>query len=411
MLFSIEESPQAMKIRLFYVSNIRVPSEKANTYQVFKMCDAFSLNGADVILVHPRRIQTRVMRKIKDIRKYYSVTNPFDLVPLPALDFLFLTDFFQGWVGSLIFHLQNLTFIASAFLYVMSRKTGPMDIVYTRDVALASFFLRFRHLIKARICLETHVFREKWSSGFLRSLSGIVVLTRRIRKLIETKNVRPEKIIVAPDGVDLKIFRKHVKRRSLGFPKGIRVVGYVGRFLTMEKEKGIPELVSALALVKKSLPGVRLCCIGGPMSAAKKYRELASAEGLSPSDCLFLDQVPSEEIPSFLKSFDICAMPFPWSEHYAYFMSPLKMFEYMASGKPIIATDLPSIREVLHHGKNAYLVKPDNIRSLADGIIRVLENKSLAKRLGQNALKDIKRYDWSVRARMIRDCLFTQENR
>jgi len=93
-------------------------------------------------------------------------------------------------------------------------------------------------------------------------------------------------------------------------------------------------------------------------------------------------------------------MPFPFNEHYAYFMSPLKMFEYMASQRPIVATNLPSTREVLNEN-NAVLVEPDDSEKLAKGIKKVLDNKELSQKIAEQAYLDVKKYTWEKRVKDI----------
>jgi len=94
-------------------------------------------------------------------------------------------------------------------------------------------------------------------------------------------------------------------------------------------------------------------------------------------------------------------MPFPWTQHYAYNMSPLKMFEYMAAEKPILATRLPSVMEVLVDGENAVLAEPDNPGELARGIKRIIEDKEFSQRIGRRARQDVLHYTWEKRAQKI----------
>lgn len=85
----------------------------------------------------------------------------------------------------------------------------------------------------------------------------------------------------------------------------------------------------------------------------------------------------------------------------ASFTSPLKLFEYMAARVPIVASDLPSTREILCDGVNALLVQPNNPRALADGIQKILNDSQLAERLAQNAYEDVSGYTWEKRAERI----------
>ena len=81
--------------------------------------------------------------------------------------------------------------------------------------------------------------------------------------------------------------------------------------------------------------------------------------------------------------------------------SPLKLFEYMAAGRPIVASDLPSLREVLRHGDNAWLVQPDDPAALAQGIQHLLAEPALAARLAAQAQEEVQAYTWEQRAERI----------
>jgi glycosyltransferase involved in cell wall biosynthesis len=83
--------------------------------------------------------------------------------------------------------------------------------------------------------------------------------------------------------------------------------------------------------------------------------------------------------------------------------SPLKAFEAMAAGRPIVASDLPSSREVLRHGENAWLVAPDDAGALADGITRLLADDALSERIARTAFVDSVAYSWDARARRLLD--------
>ncbi|MFN3422178.1 MAG: glycosyltransferase family 4 protein, partial [Armatimonadota bacterium] len=205
---------------------------------------------------------------------------------------------------------------------------------------------------------------------------------------------------------DLTLFEnlpsKEECRRQLGLPLDRPIIGYIGRFRTMEMEKGIPELIEAvryLPLINGSDP--LLLCVGGPMDVVPNYLDLAHRIGLPEHRLKFIDRVPHAEVPHWIRAFDIAVAPFPQTEHYAFFMSPLKLFEYMAAGVPILATDLPSIREVLHHGENAWFVPPNDPKALAEGVRHLLENADLAERLARQASEDVRRYTWERRAATI----------
>ena len=214
------------------------------------------------------------------------------------------------------------------------------------------------------------------------------------------------KIVVLGDSADLSQFAnlpsKQECRRLLGLPQDRPIIGYIGRFLTLGVEKGIPELVQALAdlpLINGEEP--LLLCVGGPMDLVPSYLDLARFYGAPESRLRFVDRVPNREVPLWIRSFDIAVAPFPKSEHYSYYMSPLKLFEYMAGGVPILTTDLPSIREVLKHRETAWLVQPGNPADLAESIKHLINNSCLKNRLSSAACKAVSKHTWQQRASTI----------
>ncbi len=137
------------------------------------------------------------------------------------------------------------------------------------------------------------------------------------------------------------------------------------------------------------------------MSAVRDYLDRADAAGIPRRMLKFVDRVPNSEVPRVMKACDVCTIPWPWTEFSAYYTSPLKLFEYMASGVPIVASDLPSIKEILRHDENAWLVRPGDPLALAEGIRILLSDRNRAESLAKTAGKDVRSYTWEARAAQI----------
>ena len=103
----------------------------------------------------------------------------------------------------------------------------------------------------------------------------------------------------------------------------------------------------------------------------------------------------------FLAEADVLVLPYVDAELAVNYTSPLKLFEYMAAGKPIVAANLPSLREVLRDGENAVLVEPGSATALAVGLRRVLEDRALAERIARRAFNEVAEYSWDHRAERI----------
>ena len=404
-------------MNLLYLSTARIPSEKANTYQVLQMCDALATQGIDVTLLYPRRTNTTAMRQVQDVRGYYGLCHDFPMVPLPTLDFIRASGKLLNRVPRIkqsvqhrLFRLLMTSYSRSVLRYL---KQHTADVYYTRNFEVLQALVRSRPELSQRIFYEAHSFPQKpdeqqKQAQALKQIGGVIAITRHLKELYVQQGIQPDRILVAPDGVDLRRFEQvemtqREARAHLRLPRERFIVGYVGRLHTLGKEKGINHLTEAIAVLKRESPALdmTLCCVGGPEDMAQQYQALARRLGLDAHTVVFVPHIPPTQVPLYLRAFDLCAMPFPWTQHYAYYMSPLKLFEYMAAQKPIIATALPSVQELLRHGYNAYLVPPGDPRTLANGIRRVMDHPDEAQTMARNAREDVKKYSWEKRSERI----------
>lgn len=129
---------------------------------------------------------------------------------------------------------------------------------------------------------------------------------------------------------------------------------------------------------------------------------LVRAEAAGLDTVVFTGPLPHAQMPGALAAADVGVAPFDPSRHaplsLGFYWSPLKLFEYMASGRPIVASDLPSIREVLTDGHNGILVEPGNPQALTAAIRRIQEDSALGDRLARQALADVREFTWDRRA-------------
>ena len=196
-------------------------------------------------------------------------------------------------------------------------------------------------------------------------------------------------IVTARDGVRLRPQRHFVSPRPSSSP----LVVYIGH---LHPHKGVGILLRAIAL----LPRVRALVVGGHPAEhgdLQQLKDLAAALGLG-ERVAFTGFVDHAEIFRLMELADLLAMPYmptPVTERY---LSPLKLFEYMAMGKPIVASTMSSVREVLRDGKNTCLVAPNDPDALAAGITCVLDDERLAARIARTAFDEASSYTWSRRA-------------
>lgn len=364
-------------MKLYYIANVRIPTEKAHGIQIMKMCEAFSKRGVEVELVVPNRIN-----QIKDDPFfYYNVESNFNINKLFTID---LVKF--GRIGFLI---QNFTFSLSVFLSLLFKKD---EILYTRD-EVSAFFLSF---ISKEVFWEVHDGRCNFIvKRILKRVKGIIAITDGLKKYYMQKGVSENRILVAPDGVDLKKFdiemSKDETRQKISLPQDKKIILYTGHLYGW---KGVDTLAESARNFGEE---VLFVFVGGTEKDIKSFKEKYS----NIKNILIIGQKLHSDIPFYLSSADVLILPNSGKEDISrLYTSPMKLFEYMASGVPIVASDLPSIREILNES-NAAFFEPDDPMSLADSIKKVLHDERFGDKISKQALKDAEKYTWRKRADLI----------
>ncbi len=372
--------------KLIYISNLRLPTEKAYGIQIANMCEAFAFCGLDVLLTFPYRHNN----VSGDIFEYYGVQKNFKIHTFNAPDF-----YWPGVLDQIAVAIKNTI---SAIKLVKIALKDSYELFYSRD-ELPLFVLSF---FRKNIVFEAHKFSDKrmiFYKRFKKAGVNIVTISKGIKDNFMDMGFESDKIMIASDGVNIEKFNisltKEEARKELGLPLEGALVGYVGSFTTMGMHKGLDCLFEALRRINDE---IKLVLVGSSvnLSDVQYYKDLALTLGIK-NRVIFLGKVEHVRIPLYLKAFDILSMPYPSTTHYAYYMSPLKLFEYMASGRPIISSDLPSIREVLNDS-NAILVEPDNAENLARGLNVVINDPEKGRIIAERALEDVKKYTWQQRA-------------
>lgn len=374
-------------MKLYYIVNAKIPTDRANGYQICKMCEEFSNAGLEVELTVP----TRESRFAGDPFEFYSINRNFKFNKIRSFDFVK----YHKRLGKYSFWLQSMVY----FFKLLFKKIDKDAIVYSRNPEIVWLFgLRgYKAIFEVHRWAETKIWFFEY---FARRAKGVVAVTNELKKRCLEGGFSENDILIAPDAVDFKIFDLNVSKNSarekLRLPQDKIILGYIGRFRTMGEEKGISEILKAVNLLAKNYANIFFLAIGGTREDIDLYKN--AAKDLKVEDrILMLEKVERPMVAIYQKACDMLLMPFPYTKHFAYYMSPLKMFEYMASKRPIIASDLPSVREVLN-GNNAILVKPDDCNDLAKNVERIIINNELGDGLSEQAFKDVQEYSWEKRA-------------
>lgn len=401
-------------MNLIYVANIRMPTEKAHGLQIMQNCEAFAEakpftnvdTSPDVQLWVAQRVNTDEMQSVPDPFAHYGVKQNFSLRHLPCLDLLSLVPNRSDLFAKLIFGLQSLTFTLSVLFAALFTR-GADTTFYSRDplVLLALSLIKPRQKLAYEAHgLRTGRFGGRLQRATLRRVGHVFAVTRKLAEDLVTEGASPAHTHVAHDGVRAARFAdmpsRQAARQTLGWDQNLFIIGYVGRLHTMAMDKGVGTLVDALAAA--NIEGAAVALVGGPDDMVADLRARWVAHGQAPEHFLYAGQVVAQEVTLYLAAFDACAMPFPHTTHFAYYMSPLKLFEYMAAKRPILASDLPSIREVLTDGENGLLTPPADVSALTHAIQRLYADPTLSQKLTLNAYQTVMSdYTWSARATMI----------
>jgi glycosyltransferase involved in cell wall biosynthesis len=312
--------------------------------------------------------------------------NNNDLIVIPTINkkilWAFLGEFF------LIFYLMH-QIIA----------TGKPEVIYTRLTRNSIVPLIFSKVLRIPFIIEVNGLlieemqlfkRSKWEIWLAKKLINlnykkadrIIAVTEGTKKgIIETIKIDHDKIVVINNGANTDLFKpmdqKNIQK-ELGLAGNYQYVCFVGNFTPWQ---GLHNLVDSASYVLKTDSKIKYLVVGeGPLK--NSITKLTRERGFS-NDFIFIGPVSYENVPNYINASDVCVVPkTPLKSGY----SPLKLYEYMACGKPIIASNLPGF-EILERNKAGFLVEPGDNEQLAESILKLLKDGETKKEMGENARK------------------------
>ncbi len=284
---------------------------------------------------------------------------------------------FRRFRPDLIYERYNLYFLAGTWV---ARSSG------------AKLFLEVNSpLVEERTRLGQ--LRLRWLAGALeryvwRSADKVLVVTGVLQQAVAAAGVPPEQIAVVPNGIDPAQFAALPAREAGDGPLVLGFVGFVREW------HGLDAVIAAIAAEPHG-PTMRLVVVGdGP--AREDLQRQAQSLGLA-DRVTFTGLQPREAVPALVAGFDIALQPLVVS-----YASPLKIFEYMAAGRAIVAPDQPNIREILRDGETAVLFDPQASGAMWRAIQRLAGDPALRARLGEAARAEIARRDYTWRGNAVR---------
>ena len=323
--------------------------------------------------------------------RHYGIDTPFRVRRLGASRFL-----------------RDYDFDLRAFFAAVAQRA---DLVYARNLRAAAM----ASVWGLPLVFEAHSPPQtKFQAWLLRRvISGrgfrlMVVISDRLRQIlleVAANRLADPQVIVLPDGVDLERFCDTPNiaeaRRRLGYPVEGFTAGYAGHLYA---GRGI-DLIVELA---RRHPRVHFEVAGGDARSVEDRRRRHTAIG----NLRFVGFVANADLPLHLAACDVLLMPYQrqvsttirGDNNTVDWMSPMKMFEYMASGRAVLASDLPALREVLSED-NARLVPPDDVEAWAEALADLQANASVRTALAKRAEIDVQNYSWRKRVRAVRRSL------
>jgi glycosyltransferase involved in cell wall biosynthesis len=376
------------------IAGSTIPSDTANSIQVMKACNALVQIGHDVTLLVPENQES-----IIDNRKSEIGNQKSQIVNLKS-HYGLQTDFPIEWLSSSSRRMFTWNSVRRA-------RALKADLIYTWFPQSAVFGLLRRMSVIYEIHIQpTGTFGPMWHRVFasLRGRKRLVSITRSLVELLEQDfhiNLPADQVVIAPNGVDLERFASLPDPITARSQLGLREVPTVMCTGHLYAGRGA-ELFIALA---RTIPDAHFVWVGGRPEDIEFWRRRAESNNIY--NVTFIGFIPNGSLPLYQAAADILMMPYSQSimgssgtADSARVASPMKMFEYMATGRAIASSYLPVIREVLNE-HNAVFCKPDDINSWKNVLERLLKDENLRNQLGRQAKQDSQGYTWLARARRI----------
>lgn len=376
-------------MHLIFPDPYAIPGPTPSAIQSLQNADALARSGARVTVITP------------EPPSGFNAEHVLGRQVHPNLSFIHLPDIRRRWFFP--FRSNRMFFRRAAQIV----KGIGGDALFVRNLKLAGYLLARNsipplyfetHEIFAQSFTESHdldswVARRKLrklaelEASVYRSSRGLICITATLRDDIQLRFPDAAQCHVAPDGVDVRLAATATtSNRRDDTP----VFLYLG---SLHPWKGVPVLIEAMQYV----PRGKLRIAGGTTQRIGELKQLCERLGVTDKVEL-MGSVPPKTRFDLIADADVCLLPSSASSIGSRYTSPLKLFEYLAMSKAVIAADLPALREVLTDGDNAILVPVGNSEGMAAAMNRLVNEPALTERLASAAGQLAERYTWDSRA-------------
>jgi glycosyltransferase involved in cell wall biosynthesis len=379
--------PQPFSMRLLSLCHHRLPSPHTNTQQLVWTSTELARLGHEVEVVCCKSDAGGVAWRERIAEHYGLEALPDSIAFVPIC-----SGRPSGILHEARADLRNVNY---------ARRNRPA-IVHTRD----PFALTIALALGLRCVFETYRIDINEDARYApwralnyhhENLLGIVTHSDLCRRSFIHAGIPEGHVITnyngyAPAHFTPALTREEARAR-LGLESMDRIATYTGRIGTT---KGIP----FLARVAHQLPNVTFLLVGAITGSEQERTVLRLVQELGAENIRLKPRVPPSEVSAYLFASDCLVIPptaAPLLRH-GRTVLPMKTFSYLAAGRPIVAPDLPDLREVLHHNENALLVPPDDVDAAAAAIQLAVFNQTLSEKLGNAARRDAAQFTWQERA-------------
>jgi len=293
-------------------------------------------------------------------------------------------------IRPLSFHLactviMLIKLIAAPDIFYVRKMNSLLPMLVAKLFKIPTFFeipndpyLAYRSKTKTKMFLERTI--DKYS--MMLSDKIIVLSEWSKRRLNQIGGIPLSKLIVLPSGTDTELFKPLSKEEcciKLGFDSSFFYVGFVGSFLF---HQGLDTLIDSAPNILQEYKNTRFLLVGdGPMMDV--WKQKVNREGLERA-FVFSGQIPYKKVPEYVGVMDICVAPHLKDTNQA---SPVKIFDYMACGKPIVASDIEVVREITERSGCAVLVSPEQPNELARAILFLIGGRERREEMGEKGRK------------------------
>lgn len=391
-----------------------IPSTKAHSINVAKHAQAFFELGHEVEILIVRRFRDdKNNLKIKNFHNFYAINHKIkfksfrDYSPYYFREIRFIGPFLSKITNFITDFFSKFNIFLDPEKRISDYcKVNKFDFIYCRRTLKAAFY---NVLNKIPTILDVHSNRMTTKKYELKNLiklkekkyfKGIVAIHKIFKKRIIDFGFSSKKILVMENAVNLDKFDK-VKynklklRRKLGLPLNKNLIMYSGSLNT--KGRGIDTCLEAVKILNNQ--NFSFYFIGGNKKQIKYWKNFCIKEKIK-TDVNFLRWIENALIPYYLKAADILLAPYSLKIPTLKFMSPLKIFEYMATNVPIIASNVKRIKEICNNNECLFF-NADNSIDLTNKIELLIGNKELRKEITQNAYYKSRKYSFSIRCEKI----------